>query len=68
VVVQSDGNILLAGDGHLDSGNRLLTMRFNANGARDLSYGPSGTGAVDTFLGQSAAASAMDLQADGPWG
>jgi uncharacterized delta-60 repeat protein len=75
VAVQPDGKILIAARGDratpdgagnysFDYGSILL-MRFNADGSRDLSYGPSGTGTVTTSLGYHADVSAMALQADG---
>jgi len=75
VVVQPDGMILMAGEGgyaipkadgtYFESGNMVLLMRFNADGAPDTAYGPSGTGMVMTSLGFNARTSAMDLDADG---
>jgi uncharacterized delta-60 repeat protein len=75
VVVQSDGAILVAANGERDTPNgdgtyssdwgTILLMRINADGSRDLSYGPSGTGTVATSLGYSGSVSAMDLDAAG---
>jgi len=75
VVLQPDGAILVSadgeritpkGDGTYESDfGPILLMRFNADGSRDLSYGPSGTGAVATSLGYNTEISAMDLQPDG---
>jgi len=75
LVVQPDGKIVTAGQGSYiatrpdgstyQSSNMVLEMRFNPDGSRDSSYGPSGTGAVMTSLGFNATVSAMALQPDG---
>jgi uncharacterized delta-60 repeat protein len=75
LAVQPDGTILLAANGELNTPNgdgtystswgAFLLMRFHADGSRDLSYGPSGTGAGVTSLGNAASVSAMDLDAGG---
>jgi uncharacterized delta-60 repeat protein len=75
LVVQPDGKIVTAGQGSYlatrpdgstyQSSNMVLEMRFNSDGSRDTSYGPSGTGVVMTSLGFNASVSAMALQPDG---
>jgi len=73
LVIQPDGKIVTAGRGGYStnrlSNDQLVTvveMRFNPDGSRDTSYGPSGTGVVMTSLGYNAEVSAMALQPDGP--
>jgi uncharacterized delta-60 repeat protein len=75
VAVQPDGKILLGGEGVTVTAKEdgsyevvhglVLAFRFNADGSRDTSYGPDGTGVVVTKLGYGAFTSAMELQADG---
>jgi uncharacterized delta-60 repeat protein len=76
MTIQSDGRILLAGQGNygIPAGDgtftgsdlQLLLMRFNPTGAPDTSFGSLGTGAVVTSFGPSyTTASAITLQADG---
>jgi uncharacterized delta-60 repeat protein len=75
LVIQPDGKIVTAGQGSYSvtrsdgstyqSGNMILAMRFNPDGSRDTSYGPSGTGAVMTSLGFNSRASGVALQPDG---
>jgi uncharacterized delta-60 repeat protein len=75
LVIQPDGKIVTAGQGSYlatrpdgstyQSSNMVLAIRFNPDGSRDTSYGPSGTGAVMTSLGYNADVSAMALQPDG---
>jgi uncharacterized delta-60 repeat protein len=72
LVIQPDGRIVTAGEGGYTTDRNsnnffylVVEMRFNPDGSRDTSYGPSGTGVVMTSLGYNAEVSAMALQPDG---
>jgi uncharacterized delta-60 repeat protein len=75
LVIQPDGKIVTAGQGSYiatrpdgstyQSSNMVLVMRFNSDGSRDISYGPSGTGEVMTALGFNSRVSGLALQPDG---
>jgi uncharacterized delta-60 repeat protein len=76
IVIQPDGKIVIAGQGGYETRRpdgstndsqlyMIAEMRFNPDGSRDTSYGPSGTGVVMTSLGFYAQVSALALQPDG---
>ncbi len=44
IAVQSDGNIVVAGDALLFSTNRVGVVRYKPNGSLDTSFGPNGDG------------------------
>ena len=54
VVVQPDGKIVVAGyagDTFTGGSNQFALSRYDANGKRDKSFGPSGNGVVETGFG-----------------
>lgn len=75
LAVQPDGKIVTAGQGgyailrgdgtYDETGNLVLAMRFNPDGSRDLTYGPSATGQVMTSLGYNARVGDLALQPNG---
>jgi uncharacterized delta-60 repeat protein len=80
LAIQPDGRIVTTGQGdyfttnsdgsiNYQSPQLVVSMRFNANGSTDSSYGPSGTGAVLTSFGdyssEADVVSGAALQPDG---
>jgi uncharacterized delta-60 repeat protein len=76
LAIQPDGRIATAGEGsyaifnsdgsvNYQSPEMVVSMRFNADGSTDTSYGPSGTGAVLTSFGYNSDVSGAALQPDG---
>jgi len=68
IVIQSDNKIVVVGSARNSSGKDDFALaRYNANGTLDTTFGSAGTGKVTTpfYVGQSALARAVALQADG---
>ena len=65
VAIQSDGMIVVAGNGRIANNTGFALARYQTNGTLDTTFGSSGNGKVHTLIGQYAEASSVAIQSDG---
>ena len=65
IEIQSNGKILLAGEGYADGHRQIMLARLDRDGRLDRSFGEGGTLVTDLGSGQSANAYDLALQNDG---
>ncbi|MBK8811167.1 MAG: VCBS repeat-containing protein [Acidobacteria bacterium] len=66
IAIQPDGKIVVGGNtGTNDLDQDFLVVRFNANGTPDASFGPTGTGVIQTSFNAGDSLGSIALQTDG---
>lgn len=62
---QSDGKIVTANSAVISNANEIIVVRYNIDGSFDSSFGISNNGVVTLAVGESAAATGIQLQSTG---